>query len=253
MKVNKQNSNLDLKKQLRVCENRYKELKKNAFEDQKKAQEFTRRILFEQEQERKSISRELHDEIAQLLTGVNFYLGALSKEASVAERSLHDKITSTQQLIIDSVDAVYLFAKELRPLILDDLGLVAALKSHIKDFTKYTSIPVDLNVPPKGLRLSEFNKTILFRIVQEALANVRKHAKATQVSIELKRANDCIHLSIMDNGVSFNVNRIDKKRMGITGMRERIRLANGTITITSDAKSGTKIMIAVPLKKGATN
>jgi signal transduction histidine kinase len=250
MKDIKKNSTHELKKKLSVCQSSYKQLLKSSADEQETAQRFTRQILQQQEEERKEISRELHDEVAQLLTGVNFHLGVLSKEAYCAERSLHTNITKTQQLIIDSVNAVYLFTKELRPVILDDLGLLPAIKSHIKDFTKYTKIPVELNLPKTKLDINEFSRIIIFRIIQESLTNIRRYAEATQVTVSMKTNSKSLHLMIKGNGKSFNLNRKKRPGMGLSGINERVKLLNGILSITTTQKAGTRINISMPLPEG---
>jgi signal transduction histidine kinase len=250
MKDIEKDSTHELKRKLSACQKSYNLLLKSSAQEQAKSKRFTKQILQQQEEEKKEISRELHDEIAQLLTGVNFHLSVLSIEAYGAEKSLHNKIKKAQHLIIDSVNAIYLFTKELRPVILDDLGLIPALRSHVKDFIKHTKIPVVLDLPRATLDINEFSQIIIFRIIQESLNNIRKHAEATQVEVSLKKNSKSLHLMVKNNGKSFYIDRKKCPGMGLTGITERVKLLNGTLAITSTPKAGTKIKISMPLPEG---
>lgn len=220
----------------------------------KKCQNFSQQLYLRHEEVRKEISRELHDEVAQLLAGINFELAILSKKASKDIFILRKQIMVTQKLIENSVEVIHTFARDLRPMILDDLGLIPAIKSYTKIFFKKTNIPVEIISHENFLSLSDLNKTVLFRVAQEALSNIAKHSKAKQVTITLKRHKNSLHMEIHDNGISFNTKilrtNLSKRRgIGIMGMEERIKIAKGTFTITSSPLRGTTIKVFINLGK----
>ena len=148
---------------------------------QEQLRQLSRQILSAQEDERKKISRELHDVIAQTLTGINVRLAALKKEAAINTKGLDRNIARTQRLVEKSVNIVHQFARELRPAVLDDLGLIPALHSFVKLFSKRTRIHVHLKVFAGVEQLDIAKRTVLFRVAQEALTNVSRHAHASRV------------------------------------------------------------------------
>jgi signal transduction histidine kinase len=210
------------------------------------------RILTAQELERKEISRELHDQIAQLLTGINNHLAALKLEDAVNTRDLAKRIGATQRLVEKSVNVVHRFARDLRPTLLDDLGLIPALQSHLREFTKHSRVPVELSAAPGIEQLSIDRKTVLYRVAQAALCNISQHAKATGASLTLGKSRGAIFMDIHDNGKSFNVERVRfakrHERLGIIGMRERVEMVGGAFSIESAPGKGTTIRVRIPLR-----
>jgi len=217
------------------------------------AQRFIHLLILQHEQDRKEISRELHDEISQMLTGVNFQLAALAKEASRNSKKLLARIEIAQLEILKSIQQVHLYAKELRPRILDDLGIVAAIRAHIKDFQYQSDIKVTFKVDGKLDLIPDEKKTAVYRVVQEGFSNIAKHSKATKVWVSLVEKKNLITLKIRNNGRTFDVDKfkpgVRNGRLGLVGMRERIRLAEGTFKITSTDSNGTLIHVTVPLAK----
>jgi len=216
----------------------------------------SRRILLVQEEERRHISRELHDEISQILTGINVRLATLKVETAASTANLKRKIASTQRLVEKSVEVVHRFALALRPTMLDDLGLVPALLSFTKEFGGKTGIRADfVAVGAEQLAaLDNLQRTALYRIAQEALTNVQKHARADAVTVSVEACAGAVHLSVNDNGTSFDVARaFDVKRhnrLGIIGMRERAEMAGATFAIESVPGRGTTIRVRLPLSAG---
>lgn len=214
----------------------------------------SRRILSVQEEERKRISRELHDVIAQMLTGINVRLATLKTEASVNAQGLSRKISRTQRLVEKSVDIVHRFARELRPSMLDDLGLIPALHSHLKRFAKETGIRVTLKALSRVEELSIAKRTALYRVAQEALANVARHAHASRVDVSIQGHPKNICMQIKDDGQAFDVERMwhVKKRLhlGLLGMRERVEMVGGTFMVESAPGRGTTILAQIPFGKG---
>jgi len=214
----------------------------------------SRQVLSAQEEERKRISRELHDVIAQTLTGINVRLAALKTEAAVNTGHLARSISTTQRLVEKSVDVVHRFARELRPAMLDDLGLIPTLHSFMKRFTKDTGIRVSLTAFAGIEKLSIAKRTVLFRIAQEALANVARHAGASRVEASIRRLPQAVRLQIRDNGKSFAVERVRRsrksQRLGLLGMRERAEMVGGSLSVESSPGRGTTVVARIPFRRG---
>jgi two-component system sensor histidine kinase DegS len=211
----------------------------------------SRQMLSTQEEERREISRELHDVIAQTLTGINVRLAALKKEAATNTNGLDRSITRTQRLVEKSVDIVHQFARELRPAVLDDLGLIPALHSFVKIFSKRTKILVHLKAFADVEQLPIAKRTVLFRVAQEALTNVARHAQASRVEVTIKKLPEGICMKIKDDGKSFQVDRVlhgkGSKRLGLLGMRERLEMVGGHFGVESVQGKGTTVIAQIPL------
>ena len=215
-------------------------------------------LLSAQEEERRKISRELHDVIAQTLTSINMRLAALKAESTSSTKELQQKIASTQKLVEKSVDIVHRFARELRPTVLDDLGLIPALASFLKNFMEDTGIRVSLTAFAEVEIMDNARRTALYRVAQEALTNVARHSKATRADVSIKNIEGVIHMNIKDDGQGFEVdgNQPARKsnRLGLLGMRERIEMVGGTYCVESEPKKGTTIRAEIPsVNKSAGN
>ena len=226
---------------------------------QEQLRHLSHQILLTQEEERKHISRELHDDISQILTGINVRLAALKMESTSNSGNLNEKITITQRLVEKSVAAVHRFARDLRPAMLDDLGLIPALLAFMKEFGKRTGLRINFTAMAAGEieQLSNIKRTMLYRVAQEALTNVTKHAQASQAKVSIQIQNGSICMEISDNGKSFDVNRIlfarRSKRLGILGMRERVEMVGGTFAIESVLGKGTSIRVKIASANGVNN
>ncbi len=222
---------------------------------QRQLRQLSRQVFQAQEEERKRISRELHDVIAQTLTGINIRLATLKKETGRNTQDFDRNLTLTQRLVEKSVNLVHDFARELRPAVLDDLGLVPALHSFAKNFTAQTGIHVHLKAFAEVEKLENSRRTVLFRVAQEALTNVARHAQASQVEISIEKLPSGICLKITDNGKSFNVGRAlqitSSKRLGLLGMRERLEMVGGSFEIESTPGKGTTVISQIPFHKSA--
>jgi PAS domain S-box-containing protein len=220
---------------------------------QEQLRQLSHQILLTQEEERREISRELHDVIAQTLTSINVRLAALAKEASGSTKGLGQNIARTQRLVEKSVDIVHKFARELRPAVLDDLGLIPALHSFMKNFTVQTGVRTRLTAFAGLEELDTARRTVLFRIAQESLMNVARHAKASRAEINIKKLPDGVCMKVKDDGKSFNVegvlNAKGRKRLGLLGMRERLEMVGGSFGIESSPGKGTTVTAQVPFGK----
>jgi len=245
-----------VEKSLRKSEQHYSQLLEQSRHMQEQLRLLSRQLLSAQEEERKNISRELHDVIAQTLTGINVRLAALKKEAATNTKGLDRNITRTQRLVEHSVNIVHRFARELRPAVLDDLGLIPALHSFLKSFTTRTGVHTSLTTfTMKIEKLDAAKRTVLFRIAQEALTNVARHARASRVEVSIQKLRNRICMKIKDDGKSFDVERAlhanRGKRLGLLGMRERLEMVGGSFGVESAPGNGTTIRAQIPLGKAA--
>jgi signal transduction histidine kinase len=235
---------------LQKSEHHYSQLLKQSDSLQEQLRRLSRQIISAQEEERRRISRELHDVIAQTLTGINIRLATLKKEALISTNGLGRNIASTQRLVEKSVNIVHEFARELRPAVLDDLGLIPALHSFVKLFSKRTRIQVHLKVFAGVEQLDNNQRTILYRVAQEALTNVSRHAHASRVEVSIQKLAAGVCMKITDNGKSFEVERVlsarGTKRLGLLGMRERLEMVGGRFGIESVRGKGTTITAQLP-------
>jgi signal transduction histidine kinase len=212
---------------------------------------FLNKIITIQEDERKRISRELHDETSQSLTSIIVGLRVLAEQVQSSEEQ--EKILEMRDLAVTTLEAVHHMAVELRPVLLDDLGLVAAAKKYIENYTKQYGISmyVDFNNLSRE-RFSPEVEITLYRILQEALTNIVKHGKAKQVWVSLNKKQDKLILLVDDDGVGFDTEIVRNSHshtcLGIYGMRERVALVEGKFVIKSALGQGTKIFVEIPLK-----
>ena len=211
---------------------------------------FLNKMIRVQEEERKKISRELHDETSQSLTSIIVGLRMLAEQVqSGGER---EKILEMRDIARGALEAVHNMAVELRPVLLDDLGLVAAAKKYIENYAKQYKIFVDIefNNLSRERFLPEIEIT-LYRILQEALTNIVKHGESTQVWVTLDKHQEKLMLIIRDNGVGFDVEKFKNTHshtsLGIYGMSERVTLVDGKFEITSVIGEGTQIFVEIPL------
>jgi signal transduction histidine kinase len=235
---------------LRKSEQHYSQLLEQSRHMQEELRLLSRQLLSAQEEERKMISRELHDQIAQTLTGINVRLASLKTESTLNNKGLQKKISSTQRLVEKSVDIVHRFARELRPTVLDDLGLIPALHSFMKSFAARTGVRTSLTAFAAVEQLATAKRTVLFRVAQEALTNVARHAHASRVEVSIQKLSDCICMRIKDDGKSFQVQRVllaqGSKHLGLLGMRERLEMVGGRFDVESVAGTGTTIQAQIP-------
>jgi signal transduction histidine kinase len=212
---------------------------------QKKLRHVSHQILLGQENLRKEISRELHDKIIQLLIGININLEAFNKAAEINPQSIRQKITPVRRQVEKAVQTVHQFARDLRPAMLDDLGLVSALHSYLKGFSKRTAIKVRVTAFAEVESMDNDKLTMLYRVAQEALTNVEKHAEASMVNVVILRAQDWVRMEVIDDGKAFDVvgssdsNLTD--RLGLTSMRERVEMFGGRFSVVSTPGMGTTV------------
>lgn len=217
---------------------------------QEQLRHLSRQLLSAQEEERRKISRELHDVIAQTLTSINMQLAALKVESTASTKELHKKIAITQRLVEKSVDIVHRFARELRPAVLDDLGLIPALQAYMKTYTEDTGVRVLFKAFADIELCDGERRTALFRVAQEALTNVARHAKASRAEVSIQNHDGIIRMEITDDGQGFEVTGTScaekNNRLGLLGMRERVEMIGGTFCIESARGKPTTVRVEIP-------
>jgi signal transduction histidine kinase len=209
---------------------------------QRIARDALRRVVAAQELERRRLARELHDETGQALTSI--LLGLKALEDSVGG----DAIVELRELVVTTLQDVRRLAVELRPKVLDDFGLVPALERLTETFGEQTGITVRFESGLGGDRLPEEVETALYRIVQESLTNIVKHAQAQTVSVVLTRKPESVAALIEDDGRGFDVEHARAEGFGLEGMRERVGLLDGKIQIESSEVGGTTLVAEVPIR-----
>jgi len=212
--------------------------------------ELSKSLQHASENERAFMAREIHDELGQQLTGLKMDVSWLNRKLVDTDSEIRVKISDILTLIDETVKNVRRISTRLRPRILDDLGLIAALEWQTDEFRKRSEISIEFVSNTDHIDLPTEIATGLFRIYQECLTNVSRHSGATRVECSLSLEDDILNLEIWDNGKGFEQDAIsDKKTLGLLGMKERTLLMGGTYRIYSDAGKGTRIVVRVPVSK----
>lgn len=205
------------------------------------------------EEERKQISREIHDELGQALTNIKFDLSWINKNLKKRAddfEAVVNKVDLMNGKVDDSINTVRKIATRLRPSILDDLGLVAALKWQLKEFKSRTQLECEFKNGVKNLSVSSEVSIVIFRIFQESLTNIARHAKAKKVEVSLKKRNGKLFLEISDDGVGFDVKAYkNSKSLGLLGMEERATIYGGDFRVQSQLGKGTKTVLKIPVSE----
>lgn len=212
----------------------------------------THRVVQVQEDERSRVALELHNHITQLLCGVLFRSQALTNSLAGRTGPARREAKTLHRMIGEAADEVERISRDLRPGMLDQLGLASVLRDTGREFALRTGTPVRLTGVRLAERLSPATELALFRILQEGLRNVEKHARARHVTVDLSRRHDSVLLAIKDDGVGFspqrgNAGRDGASGLGVLGMRERATHLGGTLTIRSLRRTGTEIEARIPL------
>jgi PAS domain S-box-containing protein len=219
---------------------------------ERQLRELSHGIMQAQEEERKRISRELHDVIAQALVSINLHLSVLAQDSAAVPESLKQQIGKTQLLVQKALQIVHEFARELRPTMLDDLGLIPALQEYMERFMEDTGIRVTLEAFAKIDQFTSAVRTVLYRVAQEALTNVARHSKASSAEVSIETLADVVRMTIKDNGQGFQVSgkagSRRKNRLGLIGMRERVELIGGKLQVLSAPGGPTTIRVEIPAK-----
>jgi signal transduction histidine kinase len=216
-------------------------------ESEEKLRRLAAHLISVREEERAHIAREIHDELGQVLTGLKMEVTWLAKR--LKEKSLIEKTDSMCKLIDSSVQTVRKIATGLRPEMLDDMGLIAAVAWQSKEFQKRTGIRCRSKLPPETVKLDIDISTTMFRIFQEILTNVARHSRATRVDIDLAVTEERVSLEVTDNGVGIPDSEVNgKKSLGLLGMHERALLFGGEVRISGTSGHGTRVAVSIPIR-----
>jgi PAS domain S-box-containing protein len=236
---------------LRESERAQRGLLAQSFELHTQLRELTHQLLRAQEEERKKISRQLHDEIAQILAGISVELATLKETAATDPRGLRQRIGKTRRLVEESIRIVHDFARDLRPAMLDDLGLVPTLRAYIKELATRNGLRVTFSAYAGVESLGSAKHTVLYRVAQEALTNVVRHSNSKTASVRILQAGDAVRLEVHDDGTAFAPERVlaaqQGGRLGLVGMRERIEMVGGRFAIASAPGQGTTVTADIPV------
>jgi signal transduction histidine kinase len=236
---------------IRESRDHYVQLYQNARAMEAALRELSAQVLSAQEDERKRISRELYDVIGQALIAVKVTVSMLKVRAA-ADPALHHKVVEAEALLAATMEIVQRFARELRPAILDHLGLQSALRAHLLVFSKRTGIRTELISHPVLAGLDERREEVLFRVAQEALNSVVRHEGATTAKIEFSSTEDELQMDVGGDGSALKRNEKngveDANNLGLIGMQERVRHVNGNFEVESHYGSGTRFRVRIPLR-----
>ena len=234
---------------LTMSEQHAKSLLKQSRLLQKKIRGMSHQNLLALENQRKEISHELHDKISQVLIGINVRLAVFTRTSGVDSLA----IAPVRELVEKSVRIVHDYARELRPAMLDQLGLIPTLSTYINEIPKRKGRQIFFTATPDVEALDNDKRTVLYRVAQEALVNVLKHAQARNVVVTLRQARGGVCLEVTDDGKAFDVDLLSSpqwsQRLGLTGMRERVEMVNGVFSIVSSPGKGTTIRAMIPVGK----
>ena len=209
-------------------------------------QALAERLQQAREEERKMVARDLHDDIGQILTAIKFDMTWVVRHLPPSDDDVRKRLSGSIELINDGVKSVRKICSGLRPGILDDLGLAAAIEWQANEFTSRTGIPCHVSLPPAALMLDGDRATAIFRIFQECLTNVTRHAEAQAVHTSLYREDEDLMLVVEDDGKGFRESEAGSS-LGVLGMKERAAAWGGSVQVSSSPGKGTKVAVRVPV------
>jgi signal transduction histidine kinase len=202
-----------------------------------------------QEVERKSLSRELHDEVGQMLTALGIELANLQSVRISDQSAFSSRVDDAKRLNTEAMRVIRDLAMGLRPSMLDDLGLAPALEWQGREFSRHTGVPAVVTVDGTLDGLPETHRTCIYRVVQEALTNCAKHAKAKNVSVSVNGRGNSVEAIIQDDGIGFNASS-RAGGLGLLGIEERVQELDGTMRIISQPRKGATLQVHIPVKQG---
>jgi signal transduction histidine kinase len=231
---------------LRSLERRSEEQRKVTEEAERQMRLLSQRLVATQEEERRKLSRELHDHVAQVLTALRMEIGRIDRARAPSDTRLGASVVECRQLVDRMFHTVRELALGLRPSMLDDLGLEPALGWQVRDFVNRYNVGVDLRLEGDLDALPDRLRTCIYRIVQEALTNCIRHANARSVVVAVTRAEDHLDASVSDDGVGFRPDA-PREGLGLRGIEERVKELGGALSIRSASGQGTVLAVRLPL------
>ncbi len=203
------------------------------------------------EKESTRIAREIHDELGQSLSALQMDLAWLGPRLPTEDAALAGKVQRMRHLVDATIDSVHRISTELRPILLDDLGLIAAMEWQVQEFQGRTGVQCVARLDCEDNSVEKDLATTLFRVFQEALTNVARHAEATRIEVRLARKGDELYLQVSDNGKGITAKQIgDPNSFGIVGIRERVNMWGGSVSITGKPGKGTILKVRIPMERG---
>jgi signal transduction histidine kinase len=232
---------------MRALERRATEQRQQAEETTAEIRNLSVQLRHAQEEERRTISRELHDDVGQQLTAMRMELGTLERLRGGNSGEFGARLAELKGMAEQSLHVIRDIAAGLRPSVLDDLGLPAAVQKQAREFSKRTGVTVSVTVDGRFDDLRDPHRTYIYRIVQEALTNCAKHAHPNQIAVTLVKRTERIDLTVADDGAGFDADRMRRGGLGLIGMEERVRELGGRAEVRSSRGQGTTIHVTVPL------
>ncbi len=207
------------------------------------------RIILAQEEERKRVAREIHDGPAQSLANLVLRAEICEKLLENDPQSLEGELQELKDMVRASLDEIRKIIFDLRPMVLDDLGIIATLKRYLADFQERHQLIVEFTSPAEHSKRLKGLETAIFRVIQEALNNVVKHSEANHVHVKMEIAEEVVNIVVRDNGKGFEVGtHYDDDSYGLMGMQERVELLEGKFKLNSEPGKGTQIFVQIPIK-----
>lgn len=216
---------------------------------------YSAKLLSSIEEERRRIARELHDDTSQTLAAVMINLDLVDKALAGASPPIRERVVNSKELLRYTLGQLKLLVYDLRPVMLDDFGLVPTLRWYIESHTEGSGPSIELDVDVASVRLPGDVETALFRITQEAIANAVRHSRGTKVVVRLETAPGFVSLAVIDNGEGFEPReaiRHSQAGLGLLSIKERVELLGGTLNIESHRGRGTRVYVVIPLPSGPT-
>ena len=229
-----------------VLERKHDEQRKQIEETQNNLRRLSRRLVQAQELERRALSRELHDEVGQMMTALGMKLKHLETLHSGNVEAFRNRMEEVKRLNADAMRAIRDLAMGLRPSMLDDIGIEAALQWQGREFSRHTGVPATVRVDGSLDYLSDSQRTCIYRVVQEALTNCARHAKAKHVLVSLRADENGVVVIVQDDGIGFNTTAA-RGGLGLLGMQERVQELDGRVILTSQRNKGTTIRVELPV------
>lgn len=231
---------------IRVLEGRSEEQHGRTQQAEQELRRLSNQLVRTQEEERKNLSRELHDEVGQMLTALRMEIGRAERAQALGSPAFTQTVAESKALVDRMMRMVRDLAMGLRPSMLDDLGLEPALAWQAREFSRRYNVPVDLAVDGDLERLPDPQRTCVYRVVQEALTNCAKHSAATEIEVKVVRGRTRLDVSVRDNGVGM-ASTTNHKGLGLTGIKERVKDINGAASIETRPGGGTVVHITLPV------
>jgi signal transduction histidine kinase len=221
--------------------------RKKIEETQDDLRRLSQRLVQLQEGERRSLSRELHDQVGQTMTALGILLGSIEDLRTRDEDAFRRRLEDLKRLNADAMRNIRDLAMGLRPSMLDDIGLEAALQWQGRQFSRHTQVPCEVKVEGALDVLTDAHRTCIYRVVQEALTNCARHAKASHVLVSVSADEISLNLIVRDDGIGFDSDSKSRGGIGLLGMRERVQALDGNLDISSSSRTGTTVYVQIPI------